>query len=997
MVRNRFRIFTVALLACVFILARNVHAFTSSDYYSNQNINVGLESMASRTQLNITFNGDYTLNGVIYESGTSYILKVSGAKIDLNGVLYDNISFIPKNASNTIKIVSSYSRSYLGVMTFKTIPSNKISKISNILPIYTLVIPVNTVYIEDYLKGVVGLEMSDYFPIEALKAQAVAARNYALANVSKHINKTGYSICDTIDCQVYGGYEKPLIYVNLNVNAAVDSTKGKVLLSGGNLITAFYSASDGGYTEDSGNVWTNSLSYLKAKQDSYDGYDVNYLWKKTFTNEEINSLFKMSLKVQPTDTFVKIDTNTITKFDSGRIKNISLIFKNSVGTQYILNYSKEAARTFLNLKSALYNVVYYPATSTTTETYSFDGKGIGHGVGMSQIGARNRATAGQSFEDILKFYYDGTTLLNVVITNSTVTFNSQGGSVASSKITNNYSAITAPAAPTKTGYTFGGWYKEAGCLNAWNFTTDKVTTNTILYAKWTINKYFVTLNSQGGNVISNINVNYNSAIITPAAPTKTGYTFGGWYKETGCLNLWNFTTDKVTTNTTLYAKWTINKYTVTLNSQGGNLISNISANYNSVIIAPGAPTKTGYTFSGWYKEVGYLNAWNFATDKVIANTTLHAKWITAATQLPTNLKAIASSYNNINVSWSSVTGVSGYEVYRSTSSSGTYTLISTTAQASYNNTALATNTTYYYKVKAYKLVVATKVYSGFSSVVNAKPILTTPISYKVTSYSYNSTNTSWGIVNGASAYEVYRATASAGPYTLISTTSQASYNYTGLTTNSTYYYKVRAYRMVGTVKVYSGYSTTISLKSIPSMPGSLKAISSSYNSINISWSAVNGATGYEVYRSIASNGAYTLVTTTTSTSYNNTGLTTNMTYYYKVRAYRMVGTVKVYSYFLTIVNSKPIPSVPISVKATRISSKSIQLAWSSVSGANGYEVYRADSSSGTYSLLTKPTSLNYTNSGLITGKTYYYKMRTYRIVGTLRVYSNWSVLVYVKP
>ena len=282
---------------------------------------------------------------------------------------------------------------------------------------------------------------------------------------------------------------------------------------------------------------------------------------------------------------------------------------------------------------------------------------------------------------------------------------------------------------------------------------------------------------------------------------------------------------------------------------------------------------------------------------------------------PTSVKAVSSSYNSINISWSAVTGASGYEIYRATSSAGTYTLISTTTATSYNNTGLTTNSTYYYKVRAYRMVGTVKVYSGFSSVISAKPIPATPTSVKAVSSSYNSINISWSAVTGASGYEVYRSTSSAGAYTLISTTTATSYNNTGLTTNSTYYYKVRAYRMVGTVKVYSGFSTVISAKPIPAIPTSVKAVSSSYNSINISWSGVAGASGYEVYRATSSAGTYTLISTTTATSYNNTGLTTNSTYYYKVRAYRMVGTVKVYSGFSTMISSKPITtptSEPIS-------------------------------------------------------------------------------------
>ena len=112
--------------------------------------------------------------------------------------------------------------------------------------------------------------------------------------------------------------------------------------------------------------------------------------------------------------------------------------------------------------------------------------------------------------------------------------------------------------------------------------------------------------------------------------------------------------------------------------------------------------------------------------------------------------------------------------------------------------------------------------------------------------------------------------------------------------------------MVGTVKVYSGFSTLISSKPIPSTPTSVKAVSSSTHSIKISWTGVTGASGYEVCRVLSSAGNYILISRTTATSYNNTGLATNSTYYYKVRAYRMVGTVKVYSGFSTTISSKPL-------------------------------------------------------------------------------------------
>ncbi|PEL08362.1 hypothetical protein CN601_17095 [Bacillus sp. AFS017336] len=100
--------------------------------------------------------------------------------------------------------------------------------------------------------------------------------------------------------------------------------------------------------------------------------------------------------------------------------------------------------------------------------------------------------------------------------------------------------------------------------------------------------------------------------------------------------------------------------------------------------------------------------------------------------------------------------------------------------------------------------------------------------------------------------------------------------------------------------------------------------------------------------------------------------------------------------FLRGNSAKPIPSVPTNFNATKVSSTSSKVSWSSVSGASGYEIYRSTSSTGSYSLVKSTTSTSYTNSGLTKKKTYYYKVRTYRIVGSTKVYSGWTSIKSVK-
>ena len=125
--------------------------------------------------------------------------------------------------------------------------------------------------------------------------------------------------------------------------------------------------------------------------------------------------------------------------------------------------------------------------------------------------------------------------------------------------------------------------------------------NTTSWAQWSINSYTVTFNSNGGSAVSNITQNYGTSITKPTDPTRTGYTFGGWYNEASLTNpvTWPF---NISSNLTFYAKWNINSYTVTFNSNGGSAVTAITQNYGTSITKPTDPTRTGYTFGGWYSN-----------------------------------------------------------------------------------------------------------------------------------------------------------------------------------------------------------------------------------------------------------------------------------------------------------------------------------------------------------------------------------------------------------
>ena len=166
--------------------------------------------------------------------------------------------------------------------------------------------------------------------------------------------------------------------------------------------------------------------------------------------------------------------------------------------------------------------------------------------------------------------------------------------------------VTAPADPTKTGYTFAGWDKEIPAAMP--------AENTVITATWNVNKYTVTFDTDGGTDIPAITQDYGTDITAPAAPTKTGYTFAGWDKEIPAT--------MPAENTVITAKWNVNKYTITFDTDGGTDIPAITQDYGTDITAPAEPTKTGYKFAGWDKEIPAAMP---AEDTVIT-----AKWIPAS-------------------------------------------------------------------------------------------------------------------------------------------------------------------------------------------------------------------------------------------------------------------------------------------------------------------------------------------------------------------------------
>ena len=344
------------------------------------------------------------------------------------------------------------------------------------------------------------------------------------------------------------------------------------------------------------------------------------------------------------------------------------------------------------------------------------------------------------------------------------------------------------------------------------------------------------------------------------------------------------------------------------------------------------------------------------------------------------------------LTWNAVTGAAKYEVYRARSKDGDYIKYSTVTGTSYTNTSyIESGNTYYYKVRALK---SDGTAGAWSSVVSVtyKQTLSAPTVTGGNDAQGRPTLT-WKVVTGAAKYEVYRARSKDGTYSKYSTTTGTAYtNSSYLTSGATYYYKVRALDANGNAGPYSAVvSVTCRLKlSAPTVTGS----TDSQGRPTLKWNAVTGAAKYEVYRARSKDGDYIKYSTVTGTSYTNTSYIENgNTYYYKVRALGSDGTAGPDSTPVSVTYKAPF-GAPL-VTGSKDSQGRPALKWDKVTDAAKYEVYRARSKDGTYSLMSTQSATGYTNTSyLANGTTYYYKVRALKANGTASAYSSVVTITY---
>ena len=393
----------------------------------------------------------------------------------------------------------------------------------------------------------------------------------------------------------------------------------------------------------------------------------------------------------------------------------------------------------------------------------------------------------------------------------------------------------------------------------------------------------------------------------------------------------------------------------------------------------GKTTDTSYTVTGLPDNMVYL--YRLRTVKTVDGVEYQSTSYTIpVADGPIITVSVRQENGKPQVTWRAYEGAVRYRVYRADSENGIYKPMFTCTGTSYCNTSAEPGKTYYYKVAA----IMSDGSSSFSSVKKCAAVCAIPVVKSGNNAVSGKPTLSWDRVAGAVRYEVYRATTENGTYSKYFTTTGTTYTNTSATVGNTYYYKVVAIgekaELNATSKVISGICNC-------AQPVVKKGNNADSGKPTLSWGKVAGAVKYEVYRATTKNGTYSKYFTTTGTTYTNTSAAAGSTYYYKVKA---VAANVACSAESNVIQNACYCAKPNVVCGNQAKTGLPTLAWNRVAGAVRYEVYRSESSNGTFTKYFTTTGTTYTNTSAKEGRTYYYKVKA---VASNDAYSSFSAVM----
>ncbi len=339
----------------------------------------------------------------------------------------------------------------------------------------------------------------------------------------------------------------------------------------------------------------------------------------------------------------------------------------------------------------------------------------------------------------------------------------------------------------------------------------------------------------------------------------------------------------------------------------------------------------------------------------------------------------------VKLTWNAVEGAKLYRVYRSETKSGGYSRIKSTSSTRYTDTSAPVGQTLYYLVKSVSdsggVSSSSNKVSGAAKVPADK--IHPPVVTASNLLSTGEIRLKWEAVKGAKHYRIYRSKTKTGGFSLIKSTSSTAYTDSSASAGTAWYYCIKTVSTDGTVSDSSGKVSAIA--KLPRPTVTLSNITQS-GKIRVSWTAVEGAQKYEVYRATSKSGSYRLIKTTSATAMTNTSTTAGKKYYYQVKA---IAENPDASSALSSAKSRTCKLAQPVITLTNAASGRITLSWEAIEGTTEYKVYRSTSSGSGYSRVKVTTATRYTDTTGTAGTTYYYKvMAASDVSGASSAYSQ---------
>lgn len=376
----------------VFILLLIFSFVCISTNINSQNIKCGLfRNFNLRTCIIKVIEGKYIITGV----ANSKVELVQSDVLFIT-LVHDEISFWTANrhlgTQNKIKIEPQSEQSLISIEpVVPVLASCQYMGSFEISAEHSCRISItNTVPLDIYLAGVVEAESGINAHIEFYKAQATICRTYALSHIDRHKGEN-FNLCDDVHCQVYKGIGRQ----HKPIQQAIAATSGDVLIdTNGNLITAAFHSNSGGQTANSEDVWSATMPYLRSKLDPYFDRQSNSSWGKKIPMEQwLAFLEKSGIAISDKEHFKTFKFNQPTRQRFVMIENQPVLLTD--------------IRNYFSLRSTFFSAEVYG------NTVIINGRGYGHGVGLSQQSAMVMAKKGKTYQEIINFYYTDIKIINI--------------------------------------------------------------------------------------------------------------------------------------------------------------------------------------------------------------------------------------------------------------------------------------------------------------------------------------------------------------------------------------------------------------------------------------------------------------------------------------------------------------------------------------------------------------------------------------------------------